>query len=65
MRDDNHEPRRVFGIPAGTGPYARQGEEPRHVMGMPTGWFGPAGSRIRSLKHPVSTFRRWKLRRRP
>jgi hypothetical protein len=64
VRDDDYEPKRVLGIPTGTDPYARQGEEQRLVMGMPVGWFSPAGARIRSLKHPVRMFRRWRLYRR-
>ena len=65
MRDDNHEPNRVFGMPRGTAPHARQGEEPQRVMGIPTDWFGPVDLRITtSLAHPIRAFRRWRLRRR-
>jgi hypothetical protein len=41
MRDDNYEPKRMFGLPLGEDPSARQGEEQRQVMGMPLDWFGP------------------------
>lgn len=65
MRDDNYEPNRVFGMPRGAHPYARQGEEPQRVMGIPVDWFGPVDPRIQqSLAHPIRAYRRWKLRRR-
>jgi hypothetical protein len=64
MRDDHYEPNRVFGMPVDTGPHARQGEEPQRVMGIPIDWFGSVDPRLKSLKHPVQAFRRWKLRRR-
>lgn len=64
MRDDNYEPNRVFGMPRGTGPYARQGEEPQRVMGIPIDWFGPVDPQVKSLRHPIRAYRRWKRRRR-
>ncbi len=65
MREDEYEPNRVFGMPRGAGPRARQGEEPQRVMGIPTTWFGPADhDRTRSLSHPIRAFRRWRLHRR-
>jgi len=65
MRDDEYEPNRVFGIPIGADPHARQGEEPQRVLGMPMTWFRYVGrDRTRSLTHPVRAYRRWRLRRR-
>jgi len=65
MRDDNYEPNRVFGMPRGADPHARQGEEPQRVMGIPVDWFGPVDPRIQqSLAHPIRAYRRWKLHRR-
>ena len=65
MRDDDDEPNRVFGIPRGAHPHARQGEEPQRMMGIPVDWLGPVDPRIQqSLAHPLRTYRRWKLRRR-
>jgi hypothetical protein len=64
MRDDNYEPKRMFGLPLGEDPSARQGEEQRQVMGMPLDWFGPPDPRLRRLGHPVRAFRQWRERRR-
>jgi hypothetical protein len=64
MRDDNYEPNRVLGMPTGTDPHARQGEEPQRVLGMPVDWFGPVDPQLKSLAHPVRAFREWRLRRR-
>jgi hypothetical protein len=64
MPDDDYEPNRILGMPRGTDPYARQGEEPQRVMGIPTDWFGPVDPALKSLRHPVQAYRRWKLHRR-
>src|SRR5262249_18587145 len=65
MPDDNYEPNRVFGMPRGTDPHARQGEEQQHALGMPAGWIGPVDPRLKFLlAHPVRAFRQWRLRRR-
>jgi hypothetical protein len=65
MPDDGYEPNRVFGMPRGTDPHARQGEEPQRVMGIPIDWFGPIGhDGIQSLTHPIRAYRRWKRHRR-
>ncbi len=65
MAGDEYEPNRVLGIPIGTGPHARQGEEPQRVMGVPVDWFGPVDREwFRSMAHPVRTYQRWLRRRR-
>jgi hypothetical protein len=62
------EPQHVMGIPVrDLGPHASQDEEPQRVMGFPVGSFGPetAGLEwLRSLAHPVRTYKRWARRRR-
>ena len=42
MASDREERNKVFGMPRGVDPYARQGEEPQRVLGIPVDWFGPA-----------------------
>jgi hypothetical protein len=73
MANDRHasqgeEPQRVLGIPIrDLGPHAGRGEEPQRVMGFPVGSFGPGTAeleRLRSLAHPVRTYKRWARRRR-
>jgi hypothetical protein len=64
----NEEPQRVMGIPVrDLGPHARRGEEPQRVMGFPVDSLGPGPAgreRLRSLAHPIRTYRRWVRRRR-
>lgn len=65
MPDDEYEPNRVFGMPRGTDPHARQGGEPQRVIGVPANWFGPVNrDLVQSLTHPIRAYRRWKLHRR-
>jgi len=64
-RDDQYEPNRVFGMPRGKDPHARQGEEPLRVMGVPADWYGSVDHDFFwSLAHPIRGYRRWRLRRR-
>lgn len=62
----NEEPQRVMGIPVrDLGPHARRSEEPQRVMGFPVDSLGPAErERLRSLAHPIRTYKRWVRRRR-
>jgi len=62
----NREDRnRVFGMPRGTEPYAREGEEPQRALGVPVDWYGPADRDwFRSLIHPIKGYKRWAQRRR-
>jgi hypothetical protein len=62
----NEEPQRVMGIPVrDLGPRARRSEEPQRVMGFPVDSLGPAErERLRSLAHPIRTYKRWVRRRR-
>ena len=64
----NEEPQRVMGIPVrNLGPHARRGEEPQRVMGFPVDSLGPGPADrewLRSLAHPVRTYKRWVRRRR-
>ena len=62
----NHEERnRVFGMPRGTDPHARQGEEEQHALGVPASWFGPADrGLLRALTHPIHAYKQWVQRRR-
>jgi hypothetical protein len=57
----NEEPQRVMGIPVrNLGPHARRSEEPQRVMGFPVDSLGPAErERLRSLAHPIRTYKRW------
>jgi hypothetical protein len=63
---DREEPDKVFGMPRrDVGPHARQGEEPQRVLGVPVDWYGPVDwDWLRSLRHPVKSYKRWTLRRR-
>ena len=62
----NEEPQRVMGIPVrDLGPHARRSEEPQRVMGFPVDSLGPAERELlRSLAHPIRTYKRWVRRRR-
>ena len=72
VADDRHarqgEPQRVLGQPIwDLGPHARQDEEPQRVMGYPIDSLGPSPAdleRLRSLAHPIRTYKRWMRRRR-
>jgi hypothetical protein len=64
-RDDQYEPKRVFGMPRSKDPHARQGEEPQRALGISADWFGSVDHDFfRSLAHPIRGYRRWRLRRR-
>lgn len=66
MTDERDERQHVLGMPIGQEPHGRQGEEPQHVLGVPTDWYGPVDRTLfRSLAHPVCSWKRWVLRRRP
>jgi hypothetical protein len=65
MASDHEERNRVFGMPRGVVPHARQGREPQRVLGVPVDWYGPVSwDRLRSLRHPIKACRHWALRRR-
>ena len=62
---DQEERNKVFGIPRGADPHARQGEEPQRFLGVAVDWYGPADwGWLRSVRHPVKACKRWTLRRR-
>jgi hypothetical protein len=65
MSGDREEPKRVLGMPRGTDPYARQGEETQRAFGIPLDWYGALHwDRLRALRHPIKAYRRWTLIRR-
>jgi hypothetical protein len=65
MANDREERNKVFGMPRGVDPYARQGEEPQRVLGVPVDWFGPVDpALVRALRHPIKECKRWARRRR-
>ncbi len=65
MSNDRAERNRVLGIPIGTGPHDRQGEEQQRVMGFPVDAFdGVNLDGLRSLAHPIRGYKRWARRRR-
>ena len=65
MASDREERNKVFGMPRGVGPSARQGEEPQRVLGVPVDWYGPVDrDQLRSLRHPIKAYKHWLLRRR-
>ncbi len=65
MPHDQEEPNRVLGIPWQPGSRTRQGPEPQRVMGFPVTWFGGIDlDGIRSLAHPVRSYKQWQRRRR-
>ena len=57
----NREDRnRVFGMPPGAEPYAREGAEPQRALGVPVDWYGPVDRDwFRSLIHPIKGYKRW------
>jgi hypothetical protein len=62
---DREERNKVFGIPRGADPYAKQGEEPQRILGVPVDWYGPIDSfRLRWIRHPIKAYKRWAVRRR-
>jgi hypothetical protein len=65
VANDRGERNRVFGMPRGADPYAKQDEERQRVLGVPVDWYGPVDwSWLRSVRHPIKACRRWALRRR-
>ncbi len=65
MSNDREERNRFLGIPIGTGPNDRQGEEQQHVMGFPADALdGLNLNGLRSLAHPIRGYKRWARRRR-
>jgi hypothetical protein len=65
MASDREERNKVFGMPRGVDPSARQGQEPRRVLGVPADWYGPVDwDPLRSLRHPIKAYKHWSLRRR-
>jgi hypothetical protein len=65
MASDREERNKVFGMPRGVDPSARQGEEPQRVLGVPVDWYGPVDrDLLRSLRHPIKAYKHWLLRRR-
>jgi hypothetical protein len=65
MASDREERNKVFGMPRGVDPSARQGEEPQRVFGVPVDWYGPVDrDLLRSLRHPIKAYKHWLLRRR-
>jgi hypothetical protein len=67
-RREGEEPQRVAGFPVGSmGPRSAQGEERQRVAGFPVGSIGPTAAdleQLRSLAHPIRTYKRWLRRRR-
>jgi len=65
MSNDREERNRVLGIPIGTGPHDRQGEERQRVMGFSVDVSDGANlDGLRSLAHPIRGYKRWARRRR-
>jgi hypothetical protein len=65
MSNDREERNRVLGIPIGTDPHGRQGEEQQRVMGFPVDALdGVNLDGLRSLAHPIRGYKRWARRRR-
>ena len=65
MAGDREERNKVFGMPRGADPYARQGEEPQRVLGVPVDWYGPVDRNwLGSIRHPIKAYKRWALLRR-
>jgi hypothetical protein len=64
MASDREERNKVFGMPRGVDPSARQDEEPQRVLGVPVDWYGPVDrDLLRPLRHPVKAYKHWLLRR--
>jgi hypothetical protein len=67
-RREDEEPQRVVGFPVRSfGPHSRQEEEPQRIAGFPVGSIGPTPAdleQLRSLAHPIRTYKRWARRRR-
>jgi hypothetical protein len=64
LSDDREERNKVFGMPRGVDPHARQDEEPQRVLGVPADWYGPIDwDWLRSLRRPIKAYKRWTLRR--
>ena len=65
MSNDEEERNRFLGIPIGTDPHGRQGEEQQRVMGFPADALdGLDLHRLRPLVHPIRGYKRWARRRR-
>jgi hypothetical protein len=65
VASDREERNKVFGLPRGADPSARQGEGQQHMLGLPADWFGPVDrDLLRSLRHPIKGYKHWVLRRR-
>jgi hypothetical protein len=41
MASDREERNKVLGVPRGTDPNARTGNEQQRILGMPADWYGP------------------------
>lgn len=67
-RRQDEEPQPAMGLPIGDiGPHSRQDEEPQRIAGFPIDSIGPTPAdleRLRSLAHPIRTYKRWVRRRR-
>ena len=64
MASDQEERNKVFGMPRGVDPSARQDEEPQRVLGVPVDWYGPVDrDLLRSLRRPIKAYKHWLLRR--
>lgn len=66
MAGDREERNKVFGMPRGADPHAKQGEEPQRVLGIQVDWYGNLDdwNRLRSIRNPIKAYKRWALRRR-
>ena len=67
-RREGEEPQRYMGLPIGSfGPHSNPDEEPQRIAGFPVGSIGPTPAdleSLRSLAHPIRTYKRWARRRR-
>jgi hypothetical protein len=65
MSSGREERNRFLGLPIGTGPRGRQGEEQQHVMGLPADLFESVNlDGLGFLAHPIRGYKRWARRRR-
>jgi hypothetical protein len=65
MGDDREERNRVFGMPLGADPHARQGVEQQRVLGVPLDWYRTVNREpLQWLLHPVHQYKRWVQHRR-